>query len=72
MRTDSGCGSTPLVKKARTKSSKTIVKIKIAEGVPDVVRHDSTVIAAYLGQDEEEVVGAAAAGPAPTQAKETG
>jgi ABC-type branched-subunit amino acid transport system ATPase component/branched-subunit amino acid ABC-type transport system permease component len=37
---------------------------KIGAGAPEAVRHDATVIAAYLGQDEEEVVGAAAEGPA--------
>jgi sulfate-transporting ATPase len=40
---------------------------KIGEGAPEVVRHDAGVIAAYLGEDEEDVVGAVSG----TRPKET-
>jgi branched-chain amino acid transport system ATP-binding protein len=40
---------------------------KIGEGAPEVVRHDAAVIAAYLGEEEEDVVGAVSG----TRPKET-
>jgi sulfate-transporting ATPase len=43
---------------------------KIAEGAPDAVRHDAAVIAAYLGEEEHEVVGAAHGAEAPAREEE--
>ena len=44
---------------------------RIAEGRPETVRHDRSVIAAYLGEEEEVVAGVGADAPTATRPEET-